>query len=228
MSADVAAQVKSTEEYRERTTAEIVAGESLGEALAAAGALVLAIIGLAGLYPVQLVAIATIAVSAALVIEGGGVAARFRSILAETAGGKLQASELGGGLSTEILGGAAGVVLGILALLGVAPYTLLGAAAIVLGGAVMLGSITDVKLNAITVHGAQLSDTARAVARNAVSAAATAQALVGAGAIVLGILALLNNHPVVLTLTAMLALGSALLLASSAIGARFLTLLARS
>lgn len=227
MAADVAT-MRSTTGHGERTAAEVLAGESFGEALAAAGALVLAIIGLAGLYPVQLVSIATIAVSAALVLEGGAVATRFHAILAETAGGKLEASELGGGLSTEILGGAAGVVLGILALLGVVPYTLLGAAAIVLGGSVMLGSMTDVKLNAITVHGAHLSETARAVARNAVRAAAGAQALVGAGAIVLGILALLNNHAVVLTLVAMLALGGALLLAGGAIGARFLALVARS
>lgn len=227
MSADVAT-MRSTERHAGRVTAEILAGESLGEAVAAAGALVLAIIGLAGLYPVQLVSIAVIAVSAALALEGVGVTARFRTILAETSGGKLDAWDLGGGLTTEILGGFAGLALGILSLLGVAPYTLIGAATIVLGGAVMLGSVTDVKLNAITVQGAELSETARAVARRAVSAAATAQVLVGGGAIVLGILALLNNYAVVLSLVAMLALGGALLLSGSAVGARFLALVRRS
>ncbi|MCO6435609.1 MAG: hypothetical protein J5J06_00800 [Phycisphaerae bacterium] len=224
MSADIPMEARS----HERTTAEVLAGESLGEGLAAAGALVVAIIGLAGLYPLPLAAIATIAVGGALLLEGGTIAARYRSILTETGGGTFQASELGGGLSSEILGGAAGIVLGILALLGVGSIMLIAVATIVLGGAVLVGSVSDVKLNSVTIHGTQMSEQARALARSGVSAAATAQALVGAGAIVLGILALLNNYPMVLTLTAMLSLGGTLLLASSAIGSRFLALLSRS
>jgi hypothetical protein len=118
----------------EEKSAEVVAGGSMGEAVAGIAAVVLAIVGLAGLYPVYLTAIASIVLGVALLLQGGAVAARFSQLLAEAAGTRLTNRELGGGMSAEFLAGAAGVVLGILALLRVFPEVLLPVAAIVFGG----------------------------------------------------------------------------------------------
>ena len=53
------------------------------------------------------------------------------------------------------------------------------------------------------------------------------QALVGAGAVVLGILAVIGFAPVVLNLVAFLALGGALLLGGSALATRMGTIFSR-
>ncbi len=219
------APVVEPERGREvRTTAEVVVGGSMAEVLAGGGAVVLAIIGLAGLYPALLAEVATICVGAALLFKGAALAARFHGLVSEISGGSATRAELGTGVSTEFMAGATGVVLGILALLNVSSSVLLSVAAIVFGGALMLSSGSTVPLARINLH-PRMHDTARAIARDAVYGAASAEVLVGAGAIVLGILALLGYAPLTLQLVTMLAVGGAIFLAGAAISGRMLSML---
>src|SRR5512140_1249241 len=126
---DVGTNVYEPREEREKT-AEFVFGGSAAEALVGAGAVVLAILGLANEWPGYMASIATIAVGAALLFPGVAIAARY-SPLAQMVGAK---EELGAGMSGEVLGGAAGIVLGILSLLGIFPGLLMPIAIIVFGG----------------------------------------------------------------------------------------------
>jgi hypothetical protein len=118
------------------------------------------------------------------------------------------------------------IVLGILALLNIAPVTLLAVAAIVFGGTLLVGSTVPTRLNAISVQ-SNAHETARMLAREAVYATAAAQALVGAGAVVLGILALLGFVPWTLVLVATLAVGGAAFLTGSALLGRMMVLFRR-
>jgi hypothetical protein len=202
---------------------EALAGGSIGEIVAGGGAVVLSIIALAGMLPAALTAVATIAVGSALFFEGAAVATSYRELLHRVAGGTTEALEFGGGMTAESLGGLAGVALGILALVGVAPTVLLSVAAIVLGAAILLGAGVTGRLNDLQV--AQSADeTRRLVAREAVAAATGTQVLVGAGALVLGIIAVQGIAAPVLVATAMLSLGASVLFAGSALGGKVIAI----
>jgi hypothetical protein len=204
----------------ERHLAEVLAGGSVGEALGGAGAVVLAILGLAGVLPAITAPVASLAVGGGLMFVGGAVAARLSRLLKST-GGALAQCELGSGMSAEFLGGGAGVVLSILALLRVAPTELLSVAALVYGGAILLGSGVTARLNHLQILGSQGHPLAQEVAREATRAAAGTQVLVGLGAIVLGILSLVGvAHETTLVLVAMLGLGGSILLSGSAVTGR--------
>lgn len=215
----------SVHEHEVERTAEVVAGGSMVEAIAGAAAVVLAILGLAGLLPTYLLSIAAIAVGVALLFEGGAIAVRYSRLLNETAGSRISSAELGGGMGVEVIGGVSGIVLGILALLGLAPMTLTAVAAIVFGGTLLLSSGTATRLNCLAIDCHGLPDTTRRVAREAVFAAASVQVLVGLGGGILGLLALLGIHPMLLTLIAMLSLGGSVLLSGSAISNKMLGVL---
>jgi hypothetical protein len=213
------------ERERERSV-KAVAGGSIAEAACGAATVVIAILALAGILPGYLAAIATIVFGVALIAQGGAIAARFRHLLRETAPSELDArTELGGGMGAELIGGATGIVLGILALIGVGTAVLLPIAVIVFGGALLLGSGATMDLGTLTVPGQH--ERFAHVARQASQAASGTQALVGVGAIVLGILALVGFDPLVLTLVALLALGAAVLLSGATISGRMASLIRR-
>jgi hypothetical protein len=214
-------------EPEKRREMEFLAGGSTAEVLGGAAAVVLAILGLAGMLPVYMAAVATIAVGAALFFEGGSMAAKCRRIISEAGGGRIEAAEIGGGMTAEITAGLAGVTLGVLALLGAVPMTLIAIAAIVFGGSLLISSGATSRMNEAAVSSGEGNETAKAVAREAVSASAGAQVLIGLGGAVLGILALLNLNPMVLTLVAMLIIGFSILLSGTAIGGRMLSSLYR-
>lgn len=197
----------------------VLAGGSTVEAVGGAAALVLAIIGLAAVLPMTLTAVATIAIGVALLAEGAAIAARYERILARPGVSRVGAADVGGGMSAEFFGGAAGIVLGVLALLGVATGTLEPIAAIVFGGALLFGSTTASRLERAAAHGEPTA------AREAVAAASGAQVLVGLGSAVLGILAVVGIAPETLTLVALLSVGAAVLLSGSALTARMAALL---
>src|SRR5690242_18960386 len=83
----------------QRASAETVAGGSIVETIGGAGVVVLAMVGLANIYPTWMAAISAIALGAALMLRGAAVAARYYSLLDET-GSRTEttASELGGGI----------------------------------------------------------------------------------------------------------------------------------
>ena len=134
--------------------------------------------------------------------------------------------EVESGMSAEMLGGIAGIVLGILALIGLVPMLLVEVAAIVFGATLLLSSGTTHRLNEM-INLRASGDHAQHVTHEAVAAATGADVLVGLGAIVLGILGLVGiaSHTTpLLALIAILAVGVAELLSGSAVGARMGTI----
>lgn len=207
----------------EEQTAHAVAGGSIGEALAGAGAAVLALLGLGGILPLTLAAIATIVVGAALLMEGGGVAARYSDLLAETIDEPWAGrAAFGTGVAAETVGGIAGVILGVLALLTVAPVILMGSAAVVFGAALLLGSSATARLSGLAFAAAHPSPMTERLSRDAVLAAAGGQVLVGIAAVTLGILAIIGVAAPVLVLVALLALGASTLINGTAVGGRMM------
>ncbi|AUX22536.1 hypothetical protein SOCEGT47_030390 [Sorangium cellulosum] len=206
------------------STPKVLLGGSLAEVACGAATVVLSILALTGTLQGYLVPIATIVFGVALIAHGGAVAARFRALSAAAVGGDTRA-ELGGGTGAELIGGAAGVVLGILALVGIAPAVLLPVAVIVFGGALLVGSGLTADIGSLEAPGAheRLGD----VARQASLAASGLQTLVGAGAVVLGILALVGIDPTALTLVGLLALGSSLVLSGTSASGRLASTMRR-
>jgi len=202
---------------------EFVAGGSMSETIGGAGACVLAIVGLSGLLPGYLAAIATVAAGAALFLEGGAILSRYSQLLRETMEHHGSTAAFEGGMSAESVGGLAVVALGILALVGVAPLMLMSIALIVLGGALLFGSATTSRLNALRISTGLSVPETHPIAREAVSAAAGAQVLIGIGVIVLGILAVVGVDPLKLVLVGLLAGGSAVLLSGSAISGKMVS-----
>ena len=114
---------REPEPERQRSI-KVAAGGSITEALCGAATVVLAIIGLAGTFPGYLASVATIAFGVALLAQGapsqgdyGGPPPRPGDPRVGTR------AEVGEGMGAEVLAGAAGVVLGILGLIGLATAT---------------------------------------------------------------------------------------------------------
>jgi hypothetical protein len=210
--------------HGKESSLQYVAGGSLVEAIGGLGAVILGIVGLAGVAPQLLASVAALAIGAALLAEGGSLASRY-SDLAPDFTGPYGSQEVGTGVTAELVGGMAGVALGILAILGVEPLVLLAVAAIVFGAALLIGSTATARMNDLRQSAsAGMSDRARQVAREAVSGATGAQVLVGLAAVALGILALVAGARETLILIAMLAVGGSILLTGSAVGARIMSL----
>ena len=211
----------------DRHIAESVGSGSAAEIIGGIAAIVLTILGLAHVAPSLMLTIATIAIGAALVFEGGSIAAQYSRIISKTTENSVQAIEMGGGMSAEMVAGIAGIVLGILALLGLDSLTLSASAVIVFGAAMSLGSGMTSRLNDLKIEVSGAHQSAQRVAHEVVSAAAGTQVLVGLAAGVLGILALVGIAPMVLVLVGLLAVGTSLLLSGGAVGGRLISLFQR-
>jgi hypothetical protein len=195
--------------------AELSAGTG-SEAFVGAGAVILAIIGLAGIESFYMAAIATIAVGAALLLEGAVLMAKQAEMVTEFSASHTERVEAGGGLSAEMLGGGAGIVLGILALVGVVPMILLAVALVSYGACMLFGASMTSHLRHFAFEPKTEHPALREVAHEATFAATGAEALVALAAVVLGILALVHFAPLTLTLVGMLVLGGSILMSGSA------------
>ncbi|HET6567700.1 MAG TPA: hypothetical protein VFG50_07035 [Rhodothermales bacterium] len=226
-------QVRVPGDSRDRvvdeSAAKIITGGSSGEAICGIGAVVLGILALLGVLPFTLTSIAVIAAGAALAFEGGAIASRYREVVAATSDDRSDAIQFEGGMTVELLGGIAGIVLGILGLLGVLPTVLLPVAAIVFGATLLLGSGTTSRLNSLSVSSGGRSYHVQRAMRDAVLGAAGTQVLVGLGSAVLGILALIGIGAGVITLTAiaMIAVGASELFSGSAVTSRLAAVMRR-
>ncbi|HVT29365.1 MAG TPA: hypothetical protein VHE81_15220, partial [Lacipirellulaceae bacterium] len=160
----------------------------------------------------------------AMLFKSGGVASRFFYLVRETGGGTRSRTELGSGMSAEMLAGFAGVALGILALVGLVPMTLCTVAVIAFGGALLLGGGETYRVSHL---GRYPEDTAEYAARLSAESAAGGETLVGIAAIVLGILALIGFQPALLTLIGLLCLGGGMLLSGMAVSVRMLLAMQR-
>jgi hypothetical protein len=193
----------------------------LTEALGGAAVIVLAILGLMRIDPSLLASIATIVLGAAFLVEGGALAARFmRTARRETATAR---ESVGGDVAMESMCGAAGIVLGILAIVGIYPMVLVPAAVIVFGAGMLSASGTAWRL---TAQQAPTSAPVRPHWFEEPFDFSGSQVLIGFAGIVLGILALAGYVPLVLSLVALLALGFGILLGGSWMASRLTSLFA--
>jgi hypothetical protein len=201
---------------QEETIATMEAG-SVGEAVAGAAGLVLAILGLLGILPLTLDAIAGIALGVALLLGGAALAARYSRAIPPTALPRAR-HDISGALGLQAIAGIAAVVLGVLALLGVSSLELLGVTVIVLGAALLAvgGGMARLGRSARWLRG----DAGRSGEVDSASVAAGWEVLIGVAAVVLGILALTGRAPLMLTLIAMLSVGAALLVTGSLVASR--------
>ena len=203
-------------------TWKMLSAGSLAEGLVGAVSGSVAIIGLFGLYPEVLLSLAVIGAGTGLLLQGGAVAGRLSALAHEAKENLIESSELGGGLIMEFLCGSAGVLLGILSLLGVSPGVLLPVAVIVLGVALLVTSGISARVSALLLLRTQESRHVREAGRQSAAAAAGAQMLIGTGALVMGIVALEGTSPITLGLAAMLGIGVSDLLSGTAMASRLM------
>lgn len=206
--------MSTTQEMVERRSTGVMTAGAAAEGFASIGAIVLSILGLTGQIPQILLPIATIAVGASLLFEGGAVTARFSNLLSR-ARVPVDMSPLGMGLTTEFVSGIAGIVLGVLALIKIAPLILIPVAAIVLGSSLLLGASATARMNSAVAQMSEQREAVREVMSEAVFSAAGIQILAGIGVVVLGILALIGMSPTILSFVSMLSLGVATLLSGT-------------
>lgn len=196
---------------RRASAAEMTSGSGF-ELFAATLALVLAVLGLAGLAPVQMAAMGLIGVGFALLAQGGTLATRWRTATHIPATERTERV----GIGTEMVGGFAGIVIGVLAVIGVSPLVLLPAGALVLGASLLLGGPAQPALAEDDAR----SDRRWHVTRDAVRASGGVMVMAGVAALVLGILAFAGGPVVTLSLVAVLCVAAGLITAGGALIAR--------
>jgi hypothetical protein len=194
------------------------------DAVGGIATVVLAIVGLAGVHSDMLVAIATIVFGAALLIQGGTMLSEFAHIIFPPGATATATAEFsGGGLSALFLVGAAGIVLGVLALLGIHSAELTAISAIAFGSALVASSNAVWHLYVLKRTSMKPRDAqdwrfgSEMLAGEMASGSAGTQALAGLAAVILGILAVVGANPGVLTLVALLVLGATIVLTGSAL-----------
>lgn len=181
----------------ESTAAQKAAYGGLIDSLGGIAVAVLAIVGLTGFDPHGMAAIATIVFGAALLAQGGTILFEYTSILSATSASVSDIDRTGAeGLPTLFLVGAGGIVLGILALLGIAPAALTSAAVIAFGSGLVLSSgvVRQLsQLQADMLPPAPPRTGNELFAGQMVAGSASFQALAGLATIVLGIIAVVAD-----------------------------------
>ncbi|HEU0031498.1 MAG TPA: hypothetical protein VFQ53_12755 [Kofleriaceae bacterium] len=191
-----------------RTSIDLSAGSSF-ELFNGLAAIVMAILGLFDVVPVYMAAFALVAVGFALLAQGSTIANRWTKAVHIPERETTEAV----GIGTEVIGGGAGIVIGVLAALGVSPLVLLPSGSIVVGAALLLGGPAQPAL-------AQLQPRKWYVTRDAIRASGGIMVMAGVGGIVLGILALSGGPIITLSLVSMLCVAAALVMAGGALTAR--------
>lgn len=182
----------------------------LTEGAAGIAVIVLSIIALAGTSPGALASIVTIIIGVGLMVQAFNSAAEMSKAMA---GNTVAMPDLGGDVMVDLLCGITGIVLGILALVGISAPYLVPSALIVFGGALLLGGAISMRPRS-TQRTAPGGET-QVVSYQSSAAAGGLEILVGIAAIVLGILSLIFVGSGILVLVGFLAVGAALLMASA-------------
>lgn len=193
----------------------VAAYGGLMDAVGGIAASVIAVVGLTGFDPLLMTGIATIVFGAALLIEGGTILSEYAYLAPATGEIAAESASADGGILPMFLFGVGGIVLGVLAVLGIAPVALPAIAVIAYGSALIIGSGSVQRLYVLQsiarlASARPPSDMASGMA----AGSAGVQLLAGLAALVLGILALVGSA-VTLTLTALLVIGVTELLQGS-------------
>ncbi|HTQ12356.1 MAG TPA: hypothetical protein VMH86_00670 [Rhizomicrobium sp.] len=218
----------------ERGLARVEATGSIAEAAGGIAVAVLAIVGLSRTDAGMLTAIAVIVLGAALLTEGGAIAAEFSRLMSLSGDTTMAGIEMGGGMLSEVVIGAGVLVLGVLALVGVSPGTLLPISLLAAGGLLVVAAPSVQRLNEIRLTTSSgLAETGRHLIQAASSTATGIQILAGLAAVVLGILALTSTGTAVTgisatyTLVGLLVLGTTIVISASAVTGNMLRLFRR-
>jgi hypothetical protein len=210
-----------------QTESVVSSGTNFGgfaDAVGGIATIVLAIIALAGINTGILVPAAVIVFGVALLIQGGTVLSEHANMLFPAgADGSIEQFK-GGNLSAVFLTGIAGVVLGILAMLGIAATTLTSVAVIAFGAALILTANSVRELHMVRRYGPGMTGS-EMVATEMASGSAGVQLLAGITAVVLGILAVSGVNAPVLMLSALIVLGGAVVLSGSTLSGMVLSLM---
>ena len=184
----------------------------------------LAIVGLTGFDPEGMAAIAAIVLGAAFLVQAGAILTEYAHIMAGV--DSLSSQDMAGeGLAAMLMVGAGGIVLGVLALLGLQSTALVAIAVIAYGGALVLSSTSVRALYLMRGQRARLMARSghELVVGQMASGSAGVQLLTGLAAAVLGILGVAGHDPRVLSLAALLVLGVTVLLTGSALSSLVLS-----
>jgi hypothetical protein len=184
----------------------------LTEGAAGIAVIVLAIIALAGHSAEALTAIATIVIGIGLMVQAFNSAAEHSRMMTANGATSAQTTEFGGDVMVDCMCGLTGIILGILALVGISAAHLLPPALIVFGGALLVGGAVSMRPRTLSVSGPGTETTS--VTYHSSGSAGGMEILIGLAAIVLGILALLSGAWV-LVAVGFIAVGAALLLVSA-------------
>lgn len=214
----------------ESRTAEAAAYGGFFDAIGGIATAVLAIIALSGFNPMVLSAVATIVFGAALLIEAGTLLSEYAQIIFPTGTAARSTEAVGGendgGLAAMFLVGAAGIVLGILSLLGIASAALTAVAVIAFGAALILssGSVRHLYVLQTSARRMDASQTGSEVLAGEMSSGSSGlQLLIGLAAVVLGILATAGIRTPLLTLVGLLILGVTVILTGSTLSGLILS-----
>jgi hypothetical protein len=150
----------------------------------------LAILALVGVIPAILMPIAGIVFGVAMLLEGFSITGEYRKLARWLVDTKSERIELAGGSAVELAVGAAGIVLGILALLSVVPAVLIPVLIVAGGAGLMLAVGAVHRLNDLQLMSVGASDFGRRLRSETMAGAAMVEAMAGLGALVLGILSL--------------------------------------
>jgi hypothetical protein len=173
---------------------ETLAGGSVTEGIGALSTIVLAILGLAGIFTSIVASVATIVIGAVFLAD---------SMLARAAISALNErgirSGSGSGMTAGFFAGLAGIVLGILSFFHSAPM-FVAVALLVYGAALLLSGGTLARLNGLLTNPEG--------ADSAAAASSSGNVFMGLAVTVLGILAVIGLVPMTLALVGLLCLGA--------------------
>jgi hypothetical protein len=179
---------------------ETSAGSTLSvpERLGAVGTIILAILGLAGIYSNIVACVAAIVIGGVFLTEGMMASAAVRHLHSHASG--RQTVELGSGMHAGFFAGLAGIVLGILSFFRANPNPLLAVAVLVFGTALLLGGGGAWRLISMVQSPGEETQTSVSTGSGGL--------FLGLATIVLGILALIGLVPMTLVLVGLLCLGA--------------------
>lgn len=196
----------------------------LSEGAAGIAAIVLAVIALAGISSGTLAAITTIVIGVGLMVQAFNSAAEAAKLMPASAVAGVPA-EMSSEVMVDCLAGIAGIILGILALVGINAAHLVPAALIVFGGALLLDGGIGMQPKTATTANTTVG-AVQIVSYKGSASAGGMEVLIGVAAIVLGILSLIFMTSWVLALVGFIAVGAALLMVSASFSGAVMRLFA--
>lgn len=197
-----------------------VAGSgSIVEIIGGLAATVLGIVAVSQVEPAYTASVACLIIGVTLLISGAAVAFGFRNAVGEMTTGRGAPMRLGIGVTTKLLAGLAGIVLGIVALSTLVTWTLLAISALVFGAALLITSDLAMRANYV---GEPSQGSAFTAGRGAVFVAAGLQIAVGLVTLLFGLLALVGIRTVLLSEIAMLIVGVSIFVTGCAVAWRMM------